>query len=252
MMQQYSKRKMRQIAGLFTLIELLIVIAIIAILAALLLPALNRARMQARAISCVNNLKQVGLVASLYSSQFNDTIFPYHFRYYGYATGGVYWGWYCVQNNLLNMKQITCPERPCLDSLRSYYDNNRKLPDVSGAVNNSYNTVSYGVNAISALYVATKGAVKINRIRKAAQRIYAGDSVRPQVTVLSPSAALWSTVYDEGVLSPWHQSKANVLYVDGHVDSIRAQTYTEIYTLPEAKSFSRTDWNLDNPWNLYR
>lgn len=74
MMQQYSKRKMRQIAGLFTLIELLIVIAIIAILAALLLPALNRARMQARAISCVNNLKQVGLVASLYSSQFNDTI----------------------------------------------------------------------------------------------------------------------------------------------------------------------------------
>ena len=65
----------------FTLIELLVVIAIVGILAALLLPALSRARMSAQTLGCLNNLKELQLCWHLYVADYDDFVPPNNFVY---------------------------------------------------------------------------------------------------------------------------------------------------------------------------
>src|SRR5215471_15351279 len=98
----------RKTQSAFTLIELLVVIAVIAILAALLLPALGRAKEQGKTAACISNLRQIGVAIQLYVQENNNRLPSMADQYPG-VTNGYPGPEIVLSNHLGNVNVLRCP-----------------------------------------------------------------------------------------------------------------------------------------------
>jgi prepilin-type N-terminal cleavage/methylation domain-containing protein/prepilin-type processing-associated H-X9-DG protein len=256
----------------FTLIELLVVIAIIAILAALLLPALSKAKDKAKSVSCVSNLKQLGITLIMYKDDYQSTYPP------GLNPAGGVWIWppllrtYTTKGT--DTRVFRCPAAPdAADWIPTFGSG---LPAQYGYQANEYELepggksfMSYGYNCWGSadkypvygmgVYYNDSNAgdpfVKESSIVKPSQMIVIGDSNWKTNAGGDPNWSGFIGAYEDppGSQRQWpldlHNLLANIVFCDGHVQSMKRTAfipYSPYNTYPGGGADAACSlWNRD-------
>ena len=218
--KELSVRSMRRCLS-FTLIELLVVIAIIAILAAMLLPALSKAREKARSISCVSNLKQIATMSAIYSMENEDYVIAAQPRWSGDT-----WIAFFYETFQFDDKAMFCPSATDGMPVNAY----KKNPPSGTSLNFIY---TYGIH-----YKAT--GESRTQARKTTELLGYGASLS-QLIQYGDCEADWKRTkglqnmtgmiqpgayWGEGKTSTWypvalrHGGRANMAMFDAHVETL--------------------------------